>query len=452
MRELVALEEPDTMLRRDGTAALCRLIVHDAVEAMPFGEEGLGVHAHGLAEVEVDVAVADMPEGAHAKARHFGLAGRTRLDQEIRDTADRHGDIVLDRGTFMLLVFGKRLSQMPEGGRLLVAGGDGGILDFAHFQSGFHDFQQQRLQLRVRLGAREFHEGVGCVLPRERIARTRRMAGDNLKAKTGDDLEGGEPIARALPQAGEERNDLRRSSRAHKGRGARLRQREELQHGFRDDAECALRADEEVLQVIARIVLAQGRKPVPDRAIGQHHFQAEHEIARVAIAQNRRATGIRRDVPADGAGALGSQRQRIEKARFARGGLNLGQNRARFHGDRGIDRIDRFDGLQALQRDHHAAIGHAPADKAGIAALRHEGNPRRLAGLHHGRNLCRVRGGNSGDRRALREPPRLFEIGREIRHRRMHMLFADDRAEFGEKVGRHGGHPVLIWARQAATS
>ncbi len=47
------------------------------------------------------------------------------------------------------------------------------------------------------------------------------------------------------------------------------------------------RADEELLQVVAGVVLAQAAQPVPDAAVGEHHFEPEHEVARIAIAQHR---------------------------------------------------------------------------------------------------------------------------------------------------------------------
>ena len=44
--------------------------MHDAVEALPAAQERRLVHADRLGQVEVDVAVAEMAEGADAHARH----------------------------------------------------------------------------------------------------------------------------------------------------------------------------------------------------------------------------------------------------------------------------------------------------------------------------------------------------------------------------------------------
>ena len=88
--------------------------------------------------------------------------------------------------------------------------------------------------------------------------------------------------------------------------------------------ERALGADEELLQVVAGVVLAQRPQPVPHPAVGQHHLEPEHQVAHHAVAQHRRAAGVGREVAADGAGALGAERQREQPAR-GRGGVLHGR-------------------------------------------------------------------------------------------------------------------------------
>ena len=57
----------------------------------------------------------------------------------------------------------------------------------------------------------------------------------------------------------------RGESTAAPARDARARRRKELQHGGGDDAERALGADEQLLQVVAGVVLAQAAQAVPAR-------------------------------------------------------------------------------------------------------------------------------------------------------------------------------------------
>ena len=82
------------------------------------------------------------------------------------------------------------------------------------------------------------------------------------------------------------------------------RRREELQHGRRDDAKRSFRADEQLLEVIPGIVLAQAAQAVPDPAIGKHDLDAKHEIAGIPEAQHGRAAGIGGQVAADRAASL----------------------------------------------------------------------------------------------------------------------------------------------------
>ncbi len=281
----------------------------------------------------------------------------------------------------------------------------------------------------------------------------RSVAKKDLDAEARHDLEGREAVSSPLAEPCKKRDDLGRPRSTHEGSGAGFRPGEELQHGACDNAERAFRTDEEMLQVIASIVLPQPGKAVPDRAIGQHHLEPEHEITRVAITQNRRAAGIGRDVPANGAGAFRAERERIEKTRRTRSQLHIGQHSTRFHSDRGIDRINRRDALHAAQGNHHAAIRHATADKPRIPALRHEGNARFATGLHDGRDLLGIRGLHGGDGRAMHEPARLLQKGASTSGAACTCASpVMERSSERRSAAGMVNHPVLIWARRAATS
>ena len=99
-------------------------------------------------------------------------------------------------------------------------------------------------------------------------ARGRRLPGHMrrrpARGPPGDQLEGGRPVAARRAQPAQERHASRRASRAATGGLALARPREELQHRRGDDAERAFGADEELLQVIAGVVLAQRAQAVPD--------------------------------------------------------------------------------------------------------------------------------------------------------------------------------------------
>jgi hypothetical protein len=81
----------------------------------------------------------------------------------------------------------------------------------------------------------------------------------------------------------------------------------ELQHGRGDDAQRSLGADEQVLQVVAGVVLAQAAQAIPDLAARQHHFEAQRQFARVAVAQHLHAAGVGGQIAADLTASLGRQ-------------------------------------------------------------------------------------------------------------------------------------------------
>ena len=69
---------------------------------------------------------------------------------------------------------------------------------------------------------------------------------------------------------------------------AARRRREQLQHGRGDDAERAFRADEELLQVVAGVVLAQRRRPFQMRPSGSTTSSPSTRSRVIAVAQHRR--------------------------------------------------------------------------------------------------------------------------------------------------------------------
>jgi hypothetical protein len=88
--------------------------------------------------------------------------------------------------------------------------------------------------------------------------------------------------------------------------------RPELERGGGDDAERALGPDQQRLQVIAGVVLAQRAQGMQHAAVRQHRLDAEHQLARHAVAQHVQAAGIGGQIAADLAAALRAQAQREE--------------------------------------------------------------------------------------------------------------------------------------------
>ena len=72
--------------------------------------------------------------------------------------------------------------------------------------------------------------------------------------------------------------------------GARLRK--QLQNGRGNDTECPFGTNEQILEIIAGIILSQLAQAVPNLTVAQHHFETQHEIAGRSVGKHRNATGV----------------------------------------------------------------------------------------------------------------------------------------------------------------
>ncbi len=201
---------------------------------------------------------------------------------------------------------------------------------------------------------------------------------------------------------------------ADEGGRARARPREQLQRRSGDDPERALGADEQVLEVVAGVVLAQLGEEIGDAPVGEHDLDAERQVARVAIGDDRDAAGVGGEIAADGGGSFRGERQREQPVDRLGRRLRLGERHARFDDHRvGVD-VDLADAVEPLQRQQQfaaAGVGNLAADQAGVAALRHDRHVRRRAGRDDRRDFRRRAWAHDRDRAAAEQPARLFEIG-----------------------------------------
>ncbi len=150
------------------------------------------------------------------------------------------------------------------------------------------------------------------------------------------------------------------------------RPRIELQRRRRDDAERALRADEQIAQVVAGVVLLQRAQAVPHLAVRRHHLEAERQRARVAVGEHADAAGVGRQHAADLAAPLRRQAERKQAIGAVGSGLRVGQGHAGLDDHGAARRIDIAHARQPRQRQHHLAPvgrGRLAADEAGVAAL-----------------------------------------------------------------------------------
>ena len=237
-----------------------------------------------------------------------------------------------------------------------------------------------------------------------------------------------------------DRQQLQRRCRrleADEGGLDRARLRKQFQRRRRDDAERALGADEEIAQIVAGIVLLQLRQPVQDAAVGQHHFEPERHLARHAIGERGGAAGIGGEIAADGAASFRAERQRKQPVDLGGALLRDLQHHAGLAGHGVGGGVDVADLVHPPHRDHHLAIMRGlAADKAGVAALRHQRDSV-FAGELADRGDFRGRARPQHQRRAaVKQVALLGDVGRDIGRIGHRIFVADDRAETRDQFGR----------------
>ena len=199
------------------------------------------------------------------------------------------------------------------------------------------------------------------------------MAQHQFDAQARHQLEAGEVAPRALRSDAEEAERRFDRGQADEGDLDRARARYEPQHRRGDHAQRAFGADEQVLQIVAGVVLLQLVEIVEDAPVGEHHLDAQYMGPRDAVSERLGAAGIGRKVAADGAGSFRRQQLRVEA--IDRGGrlARALQGDAGLAGDGVRRRVDLADAVEARERQDDLIVeGDLPADEAGIAALRHD--------------------------------------------------------------------------------
>ncbi len=191
-----------------------------------------------------------------------------------------------------------------------------------------------------------------------------------------------------------------------------------------------------LLEIVAGVVLLELVEHVEHAPVGEHHLEAEHEVARHPVGERAGAARIGREIAADGAAALGAERERKQPVGVGRGLLRLHQHDARLAGH-GVRRgVDLADAVEPGERDQElAVVRDLPADQPGIAALRHD----RRAGLvgepqDRGDLGDRARPQDRG-RRAAIEIAALDQVFLLLGRIGDGVFFADQRDEARQQVG-----------------
>jgi hypothetical protein len=171
------------------------------------------------------------------------------------------------------------------------------------------DVQEHALRRAIGAEAGDFQQRVPSLRPREGIARAADVLEDEVEHDTRHELEGGQVGAgRGLGRR--EKVQGRGELRQGDERGCRFGGlRIEAQGGGRDDAQRALRADQHVFQSVAAVILLERAQAGQHAAVGQHHLQAQHQLARRAVGQHADPAGVAGEGAADLTACLRGQAQ-----------------------------------------------------------------------------------------------------------------------------------------------
>src|SRR6266853_4269528 len=171
------------------------------VHFVPPGEERWRVGANRLADVVMNVTVAEMAERHRPAARDQRFDGLAGVMQEIRHRSDRDGDVVLDRAAFSLLRLGENLAQMPEGTAMLDTVGNGSIAHQTALHCGFQRLFECRPQILPRRRCK-LQQDVPWMLLVQGVAHAVAVPEREVDSQAADELEaGGGAIGPLLYQA-----------------------------------------------------------------------------------------------------------------------------------------------------------------------------------------------------------------------------------------------------------
>ena len=235
-----------------------------------------------------------------------------------------------------------------------------------------HVLQHTRLQQRGQAGLQVrglrpgvesagFDQHVDAVRLRERLAQPRQPGRHAVDEARPHDLERRQRRAERRARGLEQRDHgLEIGTTAQRG-GNRQRLGLQTQDHARDDPQRALGADQQLLEVVTRVVLDHLVERRHDSAVRQYVLQAQYLVARHAVADHAVAPGVGGQVAAYGAGTARAQVEwKVQPGSLGRA-LDFGQRRAGQHRHGAHDGVDLLHAAHALQRQHHATFDRVRA-------------------------------------------------------------------------------------------
>jgi len=191
---------------------------------------------------------------------------------------------------------------------------------------------------------------------------------------------------------GKGRNGLRRLRHGWEKGGQHspgLGKRQELQNGPGNDAQGSLGADKQCGQIIPHHILETFGADVDHLTRGQHHLQSHDIVAGDTVFDGPHASGVFRNIAADGGKGHAGRIRRVEQAVFFNGGLQIGGHHSGFNHGQEVVGVDVDDAVE-LAHDENQPIGrgHGPTSQAGSGPPRNQGYRVSIGDLHDFRNVA----------------------------------------------------------------
>jgi len=118
----------------------------------------------------------------------------------------------------------------------------------------------------------------------KRFAGAGQMLDDRFQTGIGNDLEAFQRIARCILAMQQQRAGRLQRSHARPDDDSLGDGRNQLQGGGGDDPERAFRADQQLLEIEAAVVLLERSQHGKDAAVGKHRFDAQDQRAHRTVA------------------------------------------------------------------------------------------------------------------------------------------------------------------------
>ena len=418
--------------------------IDGGVERVPMAQEDRAIHAGRLTDIVVDVAVAEMTEGHGPRARDHQLDEPIGARDKLRHARDRHGDVVLDRC--------RPLASAPRSSARAGATAPACASDAATTASSISPasmpspstLSTRRASSSPWRGSSariSTYQGCGAA----EGSRTGCRGGARIETDARHDFEGRQrrpawPRARAKKASAVSSGSSLPCGHRSTGLG------KSLQHRSGDDAERSLRTDEQVLEIVTGIVLAQRPQPVPHAPVGEAPLRARASVAGVAVAQHAMPPALVESIAADLAasfrGELKGNRRPPPSAAAAAPGEHEPASTVMVLSTESMSRTRLR--RSARPRPRGRLERDLPADQPGIAALRHDGRLRRVGVFQDRRDLSRFAGLERESGSAAIAVSPFDEIARHVRLIANGVLLADDALD-ASMVSRLGG--ARCWSR-----